>query len=114
MTSKVTAPARPLEAGAFLSARVRLVFGTERCRPYSLVMTLDMRSAIVAAIGFVAGAAVISLLPTGMFWATQNADAQVVEVRKLADLPASRVVGPPLVLNVDPKHRGGDRPMFKP
>jgi hypothetical protein len=76
-------------------------------------MTLDMRSVIVAAIGFAVGVAVISLLPSGFYWATRNADAQVVAVRKLADLPAVRVEGATDALNIDPKHRGGQL-TFKP
>jgi hypothetical protein len=76
-------------------------------------MTLDMRSTIVAAIGFLAGAAVVSLLPSGFYWATRNADAQVVAVRKLVDLPAVRVTGVADVLDVDPKHRGRQI-IFKP
>jgi hypothetical protein len=76
-------------------------------------MILDGRSAILAAIGFVAGAAVVSLLPSGLYWATRSADAQVVAVRKLADLPTVRVVGAVGAPGIDAKHRG-HQIIFKP
>ena len=76
-------------------------------------MILDARSAIVAAIGFVAGAAVVLLLPSGFYWATRSAGAQVVVVRELADQPGVRVVGAVGASDFDPKHRGGQM-IFKP
>jgi len=78
-----------------------------------MMMTLDLRSTVVAVIGFAAGVAAVSLLPSGMLWPTQHADAQVVQLRKLADLPPVRVVRPRLILNIDPKHRSSV-PAFEP
>ena len=71
-------------------------------------------TAILAVLGFALSvAAVFLLLPAGLFWATLNADAQVVAVRNLPDLPPVRVVGAPQVLNVDPKHRT-EQQLLKP
>lgn len=78
-------------------------------------MTLNkMPTAIIAVLGIALSvAAVFLLLPAGVLWATQNADARVIAVRNLGDLPSTRILRLTQVLNVDPKHRSA-RPIFKP
>ena len=73
-----------------------------------------MRSVVVAVLGLAIGVAAVFLtLPAGLLWATRNADRQVIAVRKSADLPAAvRLVGPPGILSVDPKHPS-DQPSFQ-
>jgi len=67
-------------------------------------MSIGWRSLGLAMIGFVGGFLAVFLLPEDLPSAsTSHPDTQVV--RKWADEPPVRIVGPPLVLNIDPSRR---------
>jgi hypothetical protein len=69
---------------------------------------------IIAVLGLaVSGAAAFLLVPAGIWWATKNAEAQVMAARKLGDEHPVRLVSATQVPNVDPKNRS-ERPTFKP
>ncbi len=68
-------------------------------------MTLDHKRLIVAAIGFTIGFAATATAEFVRPALPEKPAAVQERVRMLADQPPVRVVGPPLVLNINPSER---------
>jgi hypothetical protein len=68
-------------------------------------MTLEHKPLILAAIGFTIGFAATAMADFIQPTLAEKPAAEKEPVRMLADQPPARMVGPPLVLNINPRER---------